>query len=158
MNTKIEAMSATKSVVSIAMGILLDKKFIDSLDQPVHTIYPEWETRKKILLTGASGTVGLEVLKQLCKIKDKYEVTVFDIKSGKTIKEFLPFKEESNIIYGNINNDNDLIKVCYDKDVVIHLAAIIPPLADDNPALSYQVFVWQFCGEKNSNASHKNLW
>ena len=97
--------------------------------------------RKKILLTGASGTVGLEVLKQLCKIKDKYEVTVFDIKSGKTIKEFLPFKEESNIIYGNINNDNDLIKVCYDKDVVIHLAAIIPPLADDNPALSYQVFV-----------------
>ena len=36
------------------------------------------ETRKKILLTGASGTVGLAVLKQLCTIKNKYEVTVFD--------------------------------------------------------------------------------
>ena len=35
---KIEAMSATKSVVSIAMGILLDKKFIDSLDQPVYNL------------------------------------------------------------------------------------------------------------------------
>ena len=48
---KIEAMSATKSVVSIAMGILLDKKFIDSLDQPVYTIYPEWKQGNKKLIT-----------------------------------------------------------------------------------------------------------
>ena len=34
-----------------------------------------------------------------------------------------------------------MIKVCYDKDVVIHLAAIIPPLADEKPELSYQVNV-----------------
>ncbi len=93
------------------------------------------------MLTGASGTVGFEVLKQLCKIKNKYEVTVFDIKSSKAIKKFKPFKDEINIIYGSINNDNDLIKVCYHKDVIIHLAAIIPPLADEKPALSYQVNV-----------------
>ena len=48
---KIEAMSATKSVVSIAMGLLLDKKFIDSLDQPVYTIYPEWKQGNKKLIT-----------------------------------------------------------------------------------------------------------
>ena len=97
------------------------------------------ETRKKILLTGASGTVGYEVLKQLCNIKNKYEVTVFDIKSSKTIKKFKPFKEKINLVYGNITNDADLNKVCFDKDVVIHLAAIIPPLADEKPELSYQV-------------------
>lgn len=97
------------------------------------------ENRKKILLTGASGTVGLEVLKQLCEVKDKYDVTLFDIKSGKTIKKFTPFREKVNIVYGNICNENDLIKICVDKDVVIHLAAIIPPLADDKPELSYQV-------------------
>ena len=96
-------------------------------------------TRNRILLTGASGTVGKEVLKQLCKIKNKYEVTVFDIKSSATIKKFNPFKDEINIVYGNINNSNDLIKVCSDKDVVIHLAAIIPPLADEIPELSFQV-------------------
>ena len=99
------------------------------------------KTRKKVLLTGASGTVGYEVLKQLCEIKYEYEVTVFDIKSGKTVKRFKPFKEEINIVYGNISNEADLIEVCYDKDVVIHLAAIIPPLADEKPALSYQVNV-----------------
>ena len=48
---KIEAMSATKSVVSIAMGVLLDKKFIDSLDQAVYTIYPEWNQGNKKLIT-----------------------------------------------------------------------------------------------------------
>lgn len=48
---KIEAMSATKSIVSVAMGILLDKKFIDSLDQPVYTVYPEWKQGNKKLIT-----------------------------------------------------------------------------------------------------------
>ena len=99
------------------------------------------KTTNKILLTGASGTVGYEVLKQLCEVKNEYEVTVFDIKSNKTIKKFKPFKEKINVVYGNITNDNDLIKVCNDKDVIIHLAAIIPPLADEKPALSYKVNV-----------------
>ena len=31
------------------------------------------KTRKRILLTGASGTVGKAVLKELCTIKNKYE-------------------------------------------------------------------------------------
>jgi len=98
------------------------------------------------LLTGASGTVGYEVLKQLCEVKTKYNVTIFDIKSSKTIKKFKPFKEEIDIVYGDISNETDLIKACYDKDIVIHLAAIIPPLADEKPALSYQVNV---SGTKN---------
>ena len=97
------------------------------------------KTKKNILLTGASGTVGLEVLKELCKIKNKYDVTVFDIKSSKTLKKLKPFKEEINIVYGSITNDDDLIKICFDKDIVIHLAAIIPPLADEKPELAYQV-------------------
>ena len=48
---KIESMSATKSIVSVAMGILSDNKFIDSLDQPVYTIYPEWKQGNKKLIT-----------------------------------------------------------------------------------------------------------
>ncbi len=99
------------------------------------------ETRKKIVLTGASGTVGFEVLKQLYELRKKYEITVFDVQSSKTIKKFKPFENEITIVYGNINTESDLIKVSYNQDVVIHLAAIIPPLADDNPTLSHNVNV-----------------
>ena len=99
------------------------------------------KTRKSILLTGASGTVGYEVLKQLCEETNEYDVTVFDIKSSKSLKKFKPYKENINIVYGDISNETDLIKACYDKDVVIHLAAIIPPLADEKPALSHRVNV-----------------
>lgn len=101
----------------------------------------EPQIRKKILVTGASGTVGIEVVKQLYKLKNTFDITVFDIKSKKSIKKFQPFKNKITIVYGNITNDNDLLQICQDNDVVIHLAAIIPPLADDNPSLSYQVNV-----------------
>ena len=99
----------------------------------------ELKTRKNVLLTGASGTVGQEVLRQLYESRSKYDITVFDVKSRKSEKFLKPFGKEINIVYGNITNDDDLIKVCFDKDVVIHLAAIIPPLADDRPELSYTV-------------------
>lgn len=97
--------------------------------------------RKKILLTGASGTVGLAVLNQLYELREKFEITIFDIKTAKSKKLLKPFKEGVNIVYGNISNENDIAKVCVNQDAVIHLAAIIPPLADDLPELAKQVNV-----------------
>jgi len=69
---RIDAMSATKSVVSIAVMLLLENGFIDSLQQPIYTIYPEWNqgNKKKItiqhLLEHSSGlqnvsNAGIEV-------------------------------------------------------------------------------------------------
>ncbi len=47
----IEAMSATKSVVSLAIGRLIDDGKIKSLDQPVCDFYPEWKQGKKRQIT-----------------------------------------------------------------------------------------------------------
>jgi CubicO group peptidase (beta-lactamase class C family) len=47
----IEAMSATKSIVSLAIGRLIDQGKIDSLDLPVCEIYPEWRQGRKKLIT-----------------------------------------------------------------------------------------------------------
>lgn len=41
--TKIEAMSATKSIVNLAIGKLLQSRKIKSLDQPVSDFFPEWK-------------------------------------------------------------------------------------------------------------------
>lgn len=47
----IEAMSATKSVVDLAVGRLVDAGRIASLDEPVHAFFPEWNQGKKKLVT-----------------------------------------------------------------------------------------------------------
>jgi CubicO group peptidase (beta-lactamase class C family) len=48
---KIEAMSASKSVVSIGIGLLLDKGFIKSIDDSVSNYYPEWRQGNKKYIT-----------------------------------------------------------------------------------------------------------
>lgn len=94
---------------------------------------------KKILLTGASGSVGFEVLKQLYKKADQYDVTVFDLASPKASEKFRPYNDKFSIVYGDIRNEDDLREISKGQDVVIHLAAIRPPLADEKPELTFQV-------------------
>ena len=93
-----------------------------------------------VLLTGASGTIGSEVLHQLASFDD-IKLTVFDIKNTRTKKLLEPYKKHINIIYGDISNSEDIQKIPEKLDAVIHLAAIIPPLADENPELTRKVNV-----------------
>ena len=95
--------------------------------------------RKKILLTGASGTVGKEVLNQLLENNDFLEITAFDKKSPKTEKILDKYKKKVTVIYGDITKQDDINKICHNKDIVIHLAALIPPIADEKPDLAYQI-------------------
>ena len=99
----------------------------------------------KVLLTGASGAIGAEVLKQLY-VSNKYKITVFDLKNPNSERLFSVYKQDIEVIYGDLSNEQDTKSVCNDKDIVIHLAAIIPPLADENPDLANKVNV---IGSKN---------
>jgi nucleoside-diphosphate-sugar epimerase len=101
---------------------------------------------KRILLTGASGTVGKEVLKQLCEMPDRYEITVIDKKSRKTRSFYKNYRKNVNVVYGDISEKSEVIHTCKNKDIVIHLAAVIPPLADKYPQLAESVNV---TGTKN---------
>ncbi|TXK74044.1 NAD(P)-dependent oxidoreductase [Mesonia sp. HuA40] len=96
--------------------------------------------RKKVLVTGASGTVGYEVLKQLIK-NENYEVFAFDLKTGESSKRLATLSNKVTTIYGNISVPEDLQKLPENLDAVIHLAAIIPPLADEQPELATSVNV-----------------
>lgn len=100
----------------------------------------------RILLTGASGTVGREIVSQLCDLIDKPEITVFDKKSKKATSFFYKYKNKIKIVYGDISDKDHVFDVCKNKDIVIHLAAIIPPLADKMPKLAKKVNV---IGTKN---------
>jgi nucleoside-diphosphate-sugar epimerase len=93
----------------------------------------------RILLTGASGAVGHEVLNQLILQKEIFEITVFDFKSTHSQKILSSYKNDARFVFGDIAKFDDVRKVASSVDVVIHLAAIIPPLADEHPEQAFQV-------------------
>src|SRR5690554_184705 len=94
----------------------------------------------KILLTGGSGAVGKNVLDQLCKNKN-LEILAFDRKNKVTQRFYKPYLDKLTIHYGNISKKEDVLPISKDIDFVIHLAAIIPPLADQQPELANKVNV-----------------
>lgn len=93
-----------------------------------------------VLLTGASGTIGYEVLRQIVAQMD-YKLTVFDKETRQSKKLFAPYRDRINIVYGDLSNEDDLARVGGGFDVAIHLAAIIPPLSDEKPGLARKVNV-----------------
>ena len=60
----IQTMSATKSIVGLATGRLIQDGLLDSLEQPVSTVYPEWRQGRKRRIT-----VG-DLLRQTSGLQD----------------------------------------------------------------------------------------
>lgn len=92
-----------------------------------------------IALTGASGNMGQETLKQLLlldsvKIKTLLLSDRPNIRFGKKIKKL--YQDRVEIIYGDIAKIEDCRKLVRDTNYVVNLAAVIPPKSDHYPILS----------------------
>ena len=98
-------------------------------------------SKTRILLTGASGNVGYEALKQLAAQKERFDITVFDLKTPKSEKLFAKYKNDIRVFYGDITDPQATVEACKNIDFVIHLAAIIPPAAYKNKALTEKINV-----------------
>ena len=92
-----------------------------------------------VLLTGAFGNVGLSTLKEL--LDKEYNIRVFEVYNRKNRKVAKKFKNRIDIIWGDLRNKDDVNVAVQNQDIIIHLAAIIPPLADTNPELAESVNV-----------------
>ncbi len=93
---------------------------------------------KRVLVTGASGMVGMQVLKYLLS-EGKYEITALDLKNKYTIKTLKKYKKRINIIYGDITDNILMDALVKDQDIVIHLAAIPISLANINETLANDI-------------------
>ncbi len=93
---------------------------------------------KKILVTGAAGTIGLQVIRFLLS-EGKYEVTALELRSVNSYKRLKAFRKRINIVYGDVNDNAIVDALVKDHDVVIHLAGVLPPLANVNEDICNEV-------------------
>ncbi|AIO19486.1 3 beta-hydroxysteroid dehydrogenase/Delta 5--_4-isomerase [Candidatus Izimaplasma bacterium HR1] len=100
----------------------------------------------RVLLTGPCGSVGIQTLSELVKKKEKLEIVIFEKQSELSEQTLEPFIDLVELHFGDLRDVNSLDQATKNIDFVIHTAAIIPPLADHNTELAYDVNV---CGTKN---------
>jgi len=84
---------------------------------------------KKILVTGAAGSIGIQVIKYLLS-EGKYEITALDLRNKKVLKKLKKYRKRINIIYGDVTDAVLIEALVKDHDVVIHLASVMPPMGD----------------------------
>ncbi len=89
---------------------------------------------RKVLVTGAAGAIGLNVIKYLL-MEGKYEITALDLNNKKTVKKLKKYKNRINIIYGDVLDDTLMESLVKEHDYIIHLAGLVPPLGDFHQTL-----------------------
>ena len=94
----------------------------------------------KIALTGSTGNMGVETLRQLSEIDEIEIIKVLIRKESfkKATKLKSKYKNRIEIIIGNIENKEDCKKLIKDADYIFNLAAIIPPKSDKFLELNYK--------------------
>ena len=94
---------------------------------------------KKILVTGGAGYIGSILVPEL--LKKGYEVTVYDnllFGGNSLLTNFL--NPNFSFVQGDIRDEEKLKSCLVDKDVIIHLAAIVGyPACQKNPQLTIDV-------------------
>ena len=80
---------------------------------------------KKILITGAAGTIGSELIEQLLE-SGKYEIIVIDNAESEIfyINEKYRNEERVRCLFADIRDYNRLLFLCNDVDCIIHAAAL----------------------------------
>lgn len=97
-------------------------------------------SRKKVFLTGASGTMGRATLTELLHA-DNYDIVALirDTDGDKNVIK--PYINEKNVTlyYGDLTRYHDVLKCMNGVDIVLHCAAFVSPAADAHPHATMRI-------------------
>ena len=94
--------------------------------------------KKRIFLTGASGSMGHASFLELMRRSDRYDTVLLLRPSRKNRRLFKPFagRDGLRVVWGDLTNPSDVLDAVTGVDHVLHPAAMIAPAADHNPPMA----------------------
>lgn len=93
----------------------------------------EKSMKKKIFLTGATGTMGWAGLQELVKRADRFDITVLARPSRKNQKKLAPLMDRIRVVWGDLTRYEDVLKATEGADYVLHVGGMVSPSADYFP-------------------------
>ena len=93
-----------------------------------------------ILVTGGFGNIGAIVVDEC--LRRGHTVSVFDVQNKRTQKLARKYgKRNVHVLFGDLRKAEDVSRAVVGQDLVLHLAAILPPVSDAHPDLCQAVNV-----------------
>lgn len=99
-------------------------------------------TRPRVLLTGATGNWGRAALRELRR-RDAVDVVAFAMPTDADRAVLEEFADMPNltVAWGDLTNHADVARAIEGVDVILHVGAVVSPLADAHPRLARRVNV-----------------
>lgn len=93
-----------------------------------------------ILVTGGFGNIGAIVVDEC--LRRGHTVSVFDVQNKRTQRLARKYgKRNVHVLFGDLRKAGDVSRAVVGQDLVLHLAAILPPVSDAHPDLCQAVNV-----------------
>ena len=93
----------------------------------------------RVLITGGAGRVGLTVCRAF--MENGYRVRVFDLDTARNRREVKELPGEAEFFWGDVARKESIRMAMEYVDAVVHMAAVLPPLAYENRELAHRVNV-----------------
>lgn len=91
----------------------------------------------RVLLTGAFGNIGMSTLQEL--LAAGHTVRCFDLCTKKNQKTASALPPSVEVVWGDLCDTETVRHAVAGCDAVIHNAAVLPPVSENNPALAKRV-------------------
>lgn len=91
----------------------------------------------RVLITGGFGGLGMTITQTF--IDGGHDVRVLDLDTPANRARFQEFGGRATVHWGTIGDTSAISAALEGMDALVHLAAIIPPLSEENPELTRKV-------------------
>ena len=93
----------------------------------------------RVLITGGAGRLGITVCRTF--LENGYQVRLFDLDTARNRKAVKELPGEAEIFWGDVAQRESVRVAMEYVDAVVHMAAVLPPLAYQNKELAHRVNV-----------------